>query len=76
MGFDIIKKKQNYHAPRPDGNDQVPIIRHATGNGSEYTQAWKVGEGPNWIDQQESRRGLGTHGALEGFFHRDKDAKD
>jgi hypothetical protein len=77
MGFDIIKKDENYHEPRPDGHDVPPPIRHATGNGSQYTQAWKVGKGPNWLDQKETvGRAPARTGVLRGFFHRDKDAKD
>lgn len=77
MGFDELKKDQSFHRPRPTGEDQVPIIRHATGNGSEYTQSWKTGNGRNWLDQKETvGRAQPSSGAFKGFFHRDKDAKD
>lgn len=52
MGFDIIKKDENYHKPRPTGIDQTPEIRNVVGVGTQYDQSWKVGNGENWSDRQ------------------------
>ena len=49
MGFDVLKKNENYHKPRPTGIDQPPIIRNVVGVGSQYDQSWKVGNGENWF---------------------------
>lgn len=51
MGFDVLKKKQNFHAPRPTGIDQTPILRNVVGQGSQYDQSWKTGNGENWSDK-------------------------
>ena len=51
MGFDVLKKDQNFHKPRPTGIDQTPIIRNVVGVGSQYDQSWKTGNGENWSDR-------------------------
>ena len=68
MGFDIIKKDENYHKPRPTGIDQPPIIRNVVGVGSQYDQSWKVGNGPNWSERTETTKSNALNEAL--FRHR------
>ena len=70
MGFDIIKKDENYHKPRPTGIDQTPIIRHVMGVGSQYDQSWKVGNGENW---SETTREPAKTNAFGEAFKRHKD---
>ncbi len=52
---------------RIDGSKTPPIITNVVGNGSEYTQSWKVGAGPNWIDRAP---GVPKSNALGAFFKR------
>ena len=70
MGFDVLKKKENYKKPRPTGIDQAPIIRNVVGVASQYDQSWKVGNGPNWSDRQGPAPK--TAALDEAFFRRSK----
>ena len=70
MGFDVFKKDENYHKPRPTGIDQTPIIKNVVGVGSQYDQSWKVGNGENWSDR--SGKVPKTNALDEAFFRRSK----
>jgi hypothetical protein len=70
MGFDVLKKDENYHTPRPTGIDQPPIIRHVVGSGSQFDQSWKTGNGANW--SEETRKPAKTNALNEAFFKRSK----
>jgi hypothetical protein len=70
MGFDVFKKGENYHKPRPTGIDQPPIIRNVVGIASQYDQSWKVGNGDNWSERTQVRHNTNAFGEA---FKRRKD---
>lgn len=73
MGFDIIKKGENYHN-RVDGSNVPPLIKYVAGNGSQFSQAWKVGQGERWGSDGDPK--IAKTNGLQGFFHRDNGNKD
>lgn len=62
-------QKDEHMRRRVDGAGTTPIIENVAGNGSEYTQAWKIGRGPNWIEYTQAKQPVRAYGA---FFRRSK----